>query len=109
MNSKFLYTDKNTSVPSKALIFSAIAVAGILASCTPQPAVVKGSKTNTVETLALGKTVYENSCAKCHDLPNPTDHSAQDWVGLMNSMAPKARLNDLQHEMVYDYIVSVKK
>lgn len=109
MNSKFLYTQRKTSVLRKTSIFFAIAVVGILASCTPQPAVVKGSKMNTVETLALGKTAFENSCAKCHDLPNPTDHSAQDWVGLMNSMAPKAKLNDQQHEMVYDYIVSVKK
>jgi hypothetical protein len=71
--------------------------------------VVEGTKTNSVERIALGKTIYDNSCGKCHDLPNPTDHSAQDWVGIMNSMAPKARLNDDQHAMVYDYIVSVKK
>jgi hypothetical protein len=27
----------------------------------------------------------------------------------MNSMAPKAKLTDDQHQWVYDYIVSVKK
>ena len=34
---------------------------------------------------------------------------AQDWAGIMNAMAPQAKLNESQHEMVYDYIVSVKK
>src|SRR5690606_26752319 len=89
-------------------ILSAIAAFGFLASCTPKPAVVEGTKTKTAENLALGKTVFENSCGRCHDLPNPTSHSAQDWVGIMNRMAPKAKLNDGQHQLVYDYIVSVK-
>ncbi|QOW12002.1 cytochrome C [Kaistella flava (ex Peng et al. 2021)] len=76
-------------------------------SCTPRTAVA-GTKTITAEHLAKGQVVFENSCGKCHDLPNPTDHNAQDWVGIMNSMAPKAKLNDAQHQMVYDYIVSAK-
>ncbi|OWK74833.1 cytochrome C [Flavobacteriaceae bacterium JJC] len=90
------------------IVLLAIAGTGLLASCTPKPAVVEGTKTNTAERLAMGKTVFENSCGRCHDLPNPTAHSAQDWVGIMNRMAPKAKLNDEQHAMVYDYIVSVK-
>lgn len=94
---------------NKSTIIIAIAALGITASCTPKPAVVIGTKTNMTERLALGKTVFDNSCGKCHDLPNPPDHSARDWVGIMNSMAPKAKLNDQQHEMVYDYVVSVKK
>lgn len=64
---------------------------------------------NSVERIAQGKVIYDNSCGKCHDLPNPTDHSAQDWVGIMNWMAPKANLNEEQKDMAYDYVVSVKK
>ena len=102
-----LRTKKKTS--NKAITtLSAIAAFGFLASCTQKPAVVEGTKTKTAENLALGKTVFENSCGRCHDLPNPTSHSAQDWVGIMNRMAPKAKLNDEQHQLVYDYIVSVK-
>lgn len=107
MKSKIILKIKSTF--SKTVLIGSFATLAMAASCTPKPAMVEGTKTNTVENLALGKTVYENSCAKCHDLPNPTDHSARDWVGIMNWMAPKAKLNDQQHEMVYDYIVSVKK
>lgn len=94
---------------TRIFLFVAISITGFLTSCTAKPAVVKGNKMMKVENLALGKTIYENSCAKCHDLPNPTDHSAQDWVGIMNRMAPKAKLSEDQREMVYDYIVSAQK
>jgi cytochrome c5 len=102
-------TKNNTLQTNKILLFSVFTTLGFLASCTPKPAVVAVTKTNKVENLALGKTIFDNSCGKCHDLPNPTDHSAQDWVGIMNRMAPKSKLNDDQHAMVYDYIVSIKK
>lgn len=100
---------KNLIKTNKNIFALMIAGTAFFASCTPRPAVVEGSKTITAENLALGKTIFNNSCGKCHDLPNPTDHSAQDWVGIMNSMAPKAKLNDEQHALVYDYVVSVKK
>ncbi len=93
----------------KKLVVAAIIGTGFLISCTPKTPAVVGTKTITAEYLAQGKTIFDNSCGKCHDLPNPTAHSAQNWVGIMNSMAPKAKLNDEQHQMVYDYIVSVKK
>ncbi len=86
-----------------------VSATGVVASCTPKPAVAEGTKTDNAEKLAAGKTIFENSCGRCHDLPNPTAHSAQDWVGIMNSMAPKAKLNDEQHALVYDYVVSVRK
>ena len=84
----------------------AAAAAGVLIiSCTPKQG-IPAVKARTAAELAKGKTVYDNSCGKCHDLPAPTDHSAQEWVGIMNAMAPKANLTDTQHQLVYDYIVS---
>lgn len=96
--------------PSKSnytFLIAAFGVIGFMFSCSPKTGVA-GTKTITAEHLAQGKTIFDNSCGKCHDLPNPADHNAQDWVGIMNSMAPKAKLNEDQHQMVYDYIVSVK-
>lgn len=93
--------------PTYTLLIAAFGAIGLMFSCSPKQGVA-GTKTITAEHLAQGKVVFDNSCGKCHDLPNPTDHNAQDWVGIMNSMAPKAKLNEAQHQMVYDYIVSVK-
>ncbi|MCZ2083771.1 MAG: cytochrome C [Flavobacteriales bacterium] len=95
------------SKPSYTFLIAAFGAIGLMFSCSPKTGVA-GTKTITAEYLAQGKTIFDNSCGKCHDLPNPADHNAQDWVGIMNSMAPKAHLNDAQHQMVYDYIVSVK-
>jgi hypothetical protein len=98
---------KNQQRSNYYFLIAAFSTIGILFSCSPKQGVA-GTKTITAEHLAQGKIIFDNSCGKCHDLPNPTDHTSQDWVGIMNSMAPKAKLNDAQHQMVYDYIVSVK-
>ena len=105
--------NQNKSVVSRVgkclFLCLAIVIVGSAASCTPRPAVVDGTSLNSVENIALGKTIFYNSCGKCHDLPNAVDYSARDWVGIMNSMAPKAKLTDVQHEIVYNYLISVNK
>lgn len=94
-------------------IFLACTVLSVLiASCTPKStplAEAPKSVTSTAEQIAQGKTIFENSCNKCHKLYEPTQFTAVEWVGIMNSMAPKAKLTDEQHQWVYDYVVSVKK
>ena len=91
-------------------IFFTLSVLGIAAvSCTPKSVPVAKTATTEVDKLAQGKTIYENSCGKCHALPVPTDFTSVEWVGIMNAMAPKAKLNDAQHQLVYNYAVSVKK
>ncbi|CAA7195756.1 c-type cytochrome [Chryseobacterium potabilaquae] len=97
----------------KNSIFIATLSVVLLASCTPKTspatATTMGASTSTAEQIVQGKTIFENSCGKCHKLPEPTAHTSVQWVGIMNSMAPKAKLTDAQHQWVYDYIVSVKK
>ena len=93
----------------KSLVITCLgAVAIALASCTPKTSAVTGPKYTSADKLAQGKTIFDNSCGKCHALPEPAKHTATQWVGIMNAMAPKAKLNDDQHQLVYDYVVSVK-
>ncbi|WP_262149897.1 cytochrome C [Chryseobacterium foetidum] len=96
----------------KKLIGTSLLAALLFASCTPKAVVATttapAAATSTSEQLAQGKTIFENSCKKCHGLPKPDDFTSVEWVGIMNSMAPKARLTDEQHQWVYDYIVSAK-
>ena len=83
----------------------------LLASCTPKastPVAPSGPAVSTAEQIAQGKTIFENACKRCHDLPDPKTYTSVQWVGIMNSMAPKAKLTDEQHQWVYDYVVSVK-
>ena len=98
---------KNEAIHNYNFLVAALGIIGFMFSCTPKIGEAS-TKNNSTEYLSQGKTIYDNSCGKCHDLPNPKEYSAQSWVGIMNSMAPKAKLNESQHQMVYDYIVSVK-
>lgn len=96
----------------KNIFLAAAFIFVLLASCTPKStpaAEAPKSATSTSEQLAQGKTIFENSCKRCHALPDPTAYTSVQWVGIMNSMAPKAKLTDEQHQWVYDYVVSVKK
>lgn len=96
----------------KKLIAAAALTAIFLVSCTPKAstsAATAGTTSSTAEQIAQGKTIFESSCGRCHKLPDPASHNPVQWVGIMNAMAPKAKLTDDQHKWVYDYIVSVKK
>jgi cytochrome c2 len=96
----------------KKIIAVASLTAVLLASCTPKASTATapmGPAVSTAAQIAQGKTIFENSCGRCHKLPDPAAHTSVQWVGIMNSMAPKAKLTDEQHQWVYDYIVSVKK
>ncbi len=94
----------------KKIIAVASFTAVLLASCTPKATTAApAAATSTAEQIAQGKTIFENSCGRCHKLPDPAAHTSVQWVGIMNSMAPKAKLTDEQHQWVYDYIVSAKK
>ena len=90
-------------------IFAVTALLALVVSCTPKVNVANEPTKSSAQQIAQGKTIFENSCGKCHKLPDPTAHSAADWVGIMNRMAPKSKLTEEQHQWVYDYIVSVKK
>lgn len=82
-----------------------------LTSCTSTSTGTAASSTiatpsATTENIAQGKTVYENNCGKCHALPNPAAYSDEKWVGVMNWMAPKAKLTDEQKAFAYLYVTN---
>ena len=54
--------------------------------------------------LAEGKSLYENSCGRCHQLYNAKDYSAEQWKPLVQSMQKKARLDDAQGLKIYNYL-----
>jgi cytochrome c5 len=93
----------------RKLILSMILGSAFLVSCGPKSTAVNGPKYTSAEQLAQGKTVFENSCNRCHKLPNPEKHDDMGWIKTLSRMAPKAKLNTEQHQMVYDYLISVNK
>lgn len=97
----------------KKIIGGAFLTALLITACTPKSTAVATANTpsvtvSTAEQIAQGKMIFENSCKKCHKLYSPDDFTSVEWVGIMNAMAPKAKLSEQQHQWVYDYIVSAK-
>ena len=64
---------------------------------------IKFAVTLTAE-LAEGKSLYENSCGKCHQLYAPSDYNAEQWKPIVSRMTPKAHLDDAQGKKIYAYL-----
>lgn len=76
------------------------------------PAILSPVEENT-ETIALaatydGRSLYENSCAHCHVLFQPMDHSKESWVPIMKRMQKQARITDAETLAIYNYLTQAK-
>lgn len=87
----------------------AIALVGILVySCSPKVVapVADVKKVELTPELAEGKSLYENSCAKCHMLFPASKHTKEDWIPVLDRMAKKAKITEEQEASIYNYITS---
>ena len=48
-------------------------------------------------------SLYETACFKCHDLNKPSDYKDEEWIPIMEDMAPKANLTKDQHHLILEY------
>jgi mono/diheme cytochrome c family protein len=60
----------------------------------------------TAETLAEGKSLYGMNCAKCHNLYDAKDFTAEEWTPIVLRMQKKARISDEQREKIYAYLTT---
>ncbi|NNT73185.1 cytochrome c [Flavobacterium sp. IMCC34852] len=84
------------------IIYSCASKSSVPTAATPKEE-VKAAVTLTAE-LAEGKSLYENSCARCHSLYKASDFNAEQWKPIVARMAPKARLNEAQGQKIYNYL-----
>lgn len=56
--------------------------------------------------LAEGKSLYEGSCARCHQLYKPSDYTAEAWKPIVSRMQQKAQLSDEHGLKIYNYLTS---
>jgi cytochrome c5 len=91
------------------LKIAALAIVGILIySCSPKVVTPVGEakKIELTPELAEGKSLYENSCAKCHMLFPASKHTKEDWIPVLDRMAKKAKITDEQKASIYNYITA---
>ena len=62
----------------------------------------------TLQTLTEGHAIYTGACTNCHGAKNIYNLAEEEWQGIMDEMAPKAKLTDSQKDAVYKYVLAVK-
>jgi len=92
-----------TKILAVALFAIVLYSCGGSKSTTP---VVEPKKIELTSDLAEGKSLYENNCAKCHDLYKPKDFNAEQWKPILLSMQKKAKISDEQREKIYSYLTA---
>lgn len=108
----------------KIVFFSAITfVATAFVACTPKASKsVAGSKPAdaaptksevlshfTQEKIDEGKVIFTGNCGKCHKLPPTEKFNNVQWTKIMKRMAPKAKLNEQDAELVRAFVIANSK
>lgn len=75
----------------------------------PPPKDVSKPIENSPEEIAIGKTIYEGKCSRCHDLREPSLYTAERWSSILQIMIPRARLTHDQAKHVTAYVMSNAK
>jgi cytochrome c5 len=82
-------------------------VAAVLYSCSSKSSIptaeVPKEKVLSPE-LAEGKSLFENSCGRCHQLYNAKDYTAEQWKPIVKRMQKEASLDDVQGLKIYNYL-----
>jgi mono/diheme cytochrome c family protein len=60
-----------------------------------------------MEDLKKGHDIYYSSCSSCHKAKTITKETAEEWPGILDNMAKKAKISDEQKDAVYKYITGV--
>jgi mono/diheme cytochrome c family protein len=60
----------------------------------------------TLAELQQGHELYLNNCGKCHKLYDPGSRTDVQWKQVLETMAPKAKLNSDQSYLIFRYLVN---
>jgi len=63
----------------------------------------------STDTLALGRKLYVNNCAGCHNLYQPERFTAKQWEKIIPEMQIKAKSNDSDIMIISKYLKARSK
>lgn len=63
----------------------------------------------SLDTLLEGRKLYISSCSSCHNLFLPEKFTHREWEKNVEEMQEKAKINDIQKELILKYLKSQSK
>ncbi len=58
----------------------------------------------TIKDLEIGRRQYASTCASCHTLHLPSEHSTQAWRKIILRMQVKAKIDDEKRDSIFAYL-----
>ena len=65
--------------------------------------------TASLQSLEEGRVIYTTKCNTCHELKNIPKRSEASWKHEIDDMAPKAKLNAKEKDLLTQYILSTRE
>jgi len=62
----------------------------------------------TMEELKQGHALYYGTCTGCHGAKNTSSFSENDWPGILENMATKAKVTSTEKDAIFKYVMAVK-
>lgn len=63
----------------------------------------------TLEQLKKGYSIYsDGACVTCHKAKSIYQYEISQWKNIIDDMAKEAKLNSVEKDAVYKYVISIK-
>jgi len=62
----------------------------------------------TMDILKKGHSIYYGACTNCHGAKNINNYTELEFSGILDKMAPKAKLTAEEKDAVWKYAIAVK-
>lgn len=73
-------------------------------SCQPTLYLPSSPDASQQQQLLEGRKLYVSHCSSCHNLHFPKEYSKNGWEIQLEKMQYRARINDNQKQLIYDYL-----
>ena len=91
---------------TKKQMITKIIFACMLYSCKPTLHLPVSPDPVRQQLLLKGRGLYVTNCSSCHNLHFPKEYGATEWEVQLDKMQDRAKINDKEKQLIYDYLSS---
>lgn len=100
---------KSTTVTASPAKPSIVNKTGIITPTNEQVVAIQPKYPNVnLDELMEGYKLYTGTCTNCHGAKSIYKRSEAHWIDIIDDMAPKSELTEIQKKQLTKYIMSIK-